>query len=243
MPIRSLCSMLLLAVFLTASVSSASAAATSKAPTAKIALGAKHKAKAKKAQKAKKAKKAKRARKAKKAAAARRSAAKTSVSTRPAPAALVECANTTIVPDAGNLELVRAALVCLHNQIREQNGLGTLAENGALAAAAATHSDDMVRRDYFAHDTPEGGTFVDRIIAARYAGRNAGWTLGENLAWGTGDLSTPAALMNSWMNSPGHRDNILKADFQEFGLGLRVGTPTGADYGVTVSAEFGAHIL
>ena len=114
---------------------------------------------------------------------------------------------------------MRAALVCLHNQIRVQNGLGTLAENGALAAAAAAHSDDMLRRDYFAHDTPEGGSFVDRIIAARYAGRNDGWTLGENLAWGTGDLSTPAALMNSWMNSPGHRENVLKADYRGSGPG------------------------
>ncbi len=155
----------------------------------------------------------------------------------------VACANTTILPDAGNLELVRAALVCLHNQIRVQNGLGTLAENSALAAAAAVHSDDMLRRDYFAHDTPEGGSFVDRIIAARYAGRNDGWTLGENLAWGTGDLSTPAALMNSWMNSPGHRENVVKGEYEDLGLGIRLGTPTGADYGVTVSVEFGARIL
>jgi uncharacterized protein YkwD len=45
------------------------------------------------------------------------------------------------------------------------------------------------------------------------------------------------------MSSPGHRDNILKAAYQEFGLGVRLGTPTGTDYGVTVSAEFGARLV
>ena len=51
----------------------------------------------------------------------------------------------------------------------------------------------MVSQGYFDHTSPDGDTFVDRILGAGYAKRNDGWTLGENLAWGTGDLSTPPA--------------------------------------------------
>jgi uncharacterized protein YkwD len=159
-----------------------------------------------------------------------------------APAAPVQCANTDLVPDASNLELFRAALLCLHNQVRAQYHRGALKTNVKLAVAAAGHSTDMVARNYFDHATPDGGTFVDRILAAGYVKRNDGWSLGENLAWGTGELSTPAGLMRSWMASPGHRENILKASYRELGLGFQLGTPTGEASGLTVSAEFGARM-
>ena len=149
------------------------------------------------------------------------------------------CANTTLTPDAGNLDLIRDALSCLHDQVRSQHRLGTLRENAALAAAAATHTDDMIARGYFEHETPEGGTFDQRILSAGYARPGQGWSLGENLIWANGDLATPAALMNSWMDSEGHRENILNGTFRELGLAVRLGTPTG-EAGVTVSAEFGA---
>ena len=51
----------------------------------------------------------------------------------------------------------------------------------------------MVSQGYFDHTSPDGDTFVDRILDAGYAKSNDGWTLGENLAWGTGDLSTARA--------------------------------------------------
>jgi uncharacterized protein YkwD len=149
------------------------------------------------------------------------------------------CPNTGLVPDAGNLELVRGALDCLHDQVRSQHALGTLASNAALEAAAAEHTDDMIARRYFEHETPEGGTFDQRILAAGYARKSDGYALGENLIWASGDLATPAALMNAWMGSEGHRENILNARYRELGLAVRLGTPTG-EAGVTVSAEFGA---
>jgi uncharacterized protein YkwD len=233
-PVRALFSSFLLALILATTVAAGPAAAKTKGPTAKIALGAKKKA-------AKKTLAAKKKALAKKKAAAKRAAAKTSQRTpQPAaPAAPAACANTDLAPDAANLELIRAALVCLHNQVRAQNGLVTLAPNTALAAAAAAHSDDMVARGYFDHNTPEGGTFDERVMDAGYAANGEGWNLGENLIWGTGELSTPAGLMRSWMNSEHHRENILKAGYRELGFGLRLGNPTGTAEGITVTAEFG----
>ena len=97
----------------------------------------------------------------------------------------------------------------------------------------------MIARGYFEHETPEGGTFDQRILAAGYARKGQGWSLGENLIWAEGELATPAALMSSWMSSEGHRENILNGAYRELGLAVRLGTPTGTA-GVTVSAEFGA---
>jgi uncharacterized protein YkwD len=235
-PVRALFSSFLLAVILAASITTGASAA-SKGPKEKIALGANKHAKKTKTVKAKTAKKAKNA--------AKRGSVKPSAAqpTRPhvvAPPAPAECANTTLVPDAGNLELIREAIVCLHNQIRAQNGLATLAHNAHLAVAAAGHSDDMVTTGYFDHNTPAGGTFVERVLAARYATADQTWTLGENLAWGTGELATPAGMMNAWMYSSGHRANILKGAYKEIGLGIHLGTPTSSAAGVTVSVEFGA---
>lgn len=232
MPARALFSSFLLALILITGINTAAAVAATKAPKAKIAVGAKKKAVKKKAKVAKKAKRVRRA---------SAPATITRPASAPAPAAPATCADTELLPDAGNLHLIRAALVCLHNQVRAQHGIGALAENGALAAAGAAHSADMVQRGYFEHTSPEGVEFSDRILAAGYTGD--GWTVGENLAWGTAELSTPAALMRAWMSSEGHRRNLLTATYREIGFGLSVGTPTrGAGSGITVSAEFGARV-
>ena len=235
MSARALFSSFLLALFLATTVAARPAVADS-GPVATIALGAKqHTAETKAANRRAAAKAAKRRTAARRAAAR---AARTRRSVKPAaPAA---CANTALTPDAGNLELIRAALECLHNQIRAQNGLVTLVANAALTKAAAGHSDDMVARDYFAHETPEGGTFDQRVQTAGYAADGEGWTLAENLIWATGELATPAGLMRSWMNSEHHRENIVKPGFRELGLGIELGTPTGKTVGVTITAEFGA---
>jgi uncharacterized protein YkwD len=150
-----------------------------------------------------------------------------------------DCSNTDLMPTAQNLELIRAAVLCLHNQIRAQHGLPALKDNSKLDKAAGGHSSDMVDEGYFDHTSPGGETFVDRILGAGYVKRTDGWTLGENLAWGTGDLSTPAGVMNAWMNSAGHKANILKRSYKEIGLGIRLGVPTDPTVGATFTAEFG----
>jgi uncharacterized protein YkwD len=150
-----------------------------------------------------------------------------------------DCANKDLVPAAGNLDEISAAILCLHNQIRAAHHLPLLKENRRLIKAAVAHSSHMVNDGYFDHTDPSGDTFVDRILGSGYVRRNAGWTLGENLAWGTGDLSTPQGVMNSWMASHGHKANILKRAYREVGIGIRLGVPSDDGVGATYTADFG----
>src|SRR4051794_16480039 len=96
--------------------------------------------------------------------------------------AAAACQNTDLLPTAQNVAVVRAAILCLHNQIRAQHHLPLLKLNAKLGKAAGGHSSEMVSDGYFDHTTPAGTTFDARILHAGYARRTDGWTLGENLA-------------------------------------------------------------
>ena len=150
-----------------------------------------------------------------------------------------ECADADLEATTENLARVRAAVLCLHNRIRAGHDLPALRENKRLRKAALGHSKDMVRDGYFEHTTPEGTTMVDRILRARYVRRDHGWSLGENLAWGTGSLSTPRATVAAWMDSPGHRANVLKRAYRELGVGVVVGVPVSDAAGATYTVDFG----
>ena len=151
-----------------------------------------------------------------------------------------ECANTNTLPAPGNLAEIRAAVLCLHNSERAAHGLPPLRENPKLRRAAQGHSDDMVASGYFAHESLSGADMADRILRTGYA-RNQGWSLGENIAWGTGSLGTAAEIQRAWMESPGHRANILRRQFREIGIGVAVGAPVdaGGIDGATYTADFG----
>jgi uncharacterized protein YkwD len=157
-------------------------------------------------------------------------------------ASLVPCTNTELMPTPENVELVRSAILCLHNQLRAGKGLPLLTDNAKLRKSALGHASAMVNQGYFDHTSPDGGTFVDRIIGAGYAKRNDGWTLGENLAWGTGELSTATGIMNAWMNSAGHKANIVKKAYREVGIGIRLGVPSDGAVGATITADFGVKL-
>ncbi|MEV6028044.1 sigma-70 family RNA polymerase sigma factor [Streptomyces sp. NPDC052036] len=110
-----------------------------------------------------------------------------------------------------------AQVVALVNKERAAAGCGPLTENGLLEQAAQAHSDDMAARNFFAHTNPDGADPGQRITAAGYR-----WsTYGENIAEGQ---QTPQAVMDSWMNSPGHRANILNCSFKEIGVGVHRGS-------------------
>ncbi len=68
----------------------------------------------------------------------------------------------------------------------------------------------MVDHQYFAHEGRDGSQPAERIRASGYLSGGGAWRIGENLAWGTGDLATPRSIMAAWMDSPGHRANILQ---------------------------------
>jgi uncharacterized protein YkwD len=156
-------------------------------------------------------------------------------------AAQVECRNVDLEPAAENLDAIRAAVLCLHNRDRAAAGLPALKENAKLRKAAVGHSGDMVERRYFDHDEPDGDGMVDRIKRTGYVRPGDAWSLGENIAWGTENLATPAEIHEAWMNSAGHRANILRRSFREIGIGIVLGNPSvsPARAGATYTADFG----
>ncbi len=79
----------------------------------------------------------------------------------------------------------------------------------------------MDEHDYFAHISPSGQTLLMRIQASGFIPNgNVGYTLGENIAWGTLWLGTPRAIVKAWMESPGHRANILNGSYRYTGIGV-----------------------
>ena len=103
-------------------------------------------------------------------------------------------------------------VLALVNQERAANGLGAVTLNAQLTQAAQGHSFDMGCNFFLSHTGSDGSDPGARIDATGYY-----WlTWGENVAAG---YSTPAAVMNGWMNSPGHRANILDGSFTEMGIG------------------------
>jgi uncharacterized protein YkwD len=150
-----------------------------------------------------------------------------------------QCADADLEPSPDNLDRVRAAIVCLHNEVRAEHGLPALREHARLRRAAVGHSRDMVADRFFEHTTPAGVTMVERILRARYVRRNQGWALGENLAWGTGSLATARGAVRAWMGSPGHRANILRRTYRELGVGIVLGVPVSDAAGATYTVDFG----
>jgi uncharacterized protein YkwD len=150
-----------------------------------------------------------------------------------------ECADADLEATRDNAGRIRDAILCLHNQVRAEHDLPALRENRRLRKAALGHSRDMVEDGFFEHTTPEGVTMVDRILRARYVREDEGWALGENLAWGTGSLGTPRGAVQAWMDSPGHRANILKKAYRELGVGVVIGVPVSDAAGATYTVDFG----
>ena len=116
----------------------------------------------------------------------------------------------------------RQEILCLLNVERAKVNLPPLREEAHLDQAAQVQSDDIAARDFFAHVNPDGKTPGDRIFAAGY--RQDYWT-GENILWAEERLATPVRAMRAWMHSPGHRANILRANFTEVGIGVTLGAP------------------
>ena len=94
-----------------------------------------------------------------------------------------------------------------------------------LDRAARRHSQDMVAGRYFAHDSRSGARFSARIARTGWMNGRARWSVGENLAWGSGTQATPRSIVAAWMQSAGHRHNILSPRFRVIGIGIVSGAP------------------
>ncbi|MDQ3094229.1 MAG: CAP domain-containing protein [bacterium] len=110
-------------------------------------------------------------------------------------------------------EMSRSGLLSGHNSERTSRGLGSLAINSKLNNAAQAKAEDMKERDYWSHNTPDGKEPWYFISQAEYAYNKAG----ENLAYG---FATSSATITGWMNSAGHRANVLNTDYTEVGFGF-----------------------
>ncbi|MFG2132003.1 CAP domain-containing protein [Streptomyces sp. NPDC048751] len=109
-----------------------------------------------------------------------------------------------------------AEVLKLVNEERAKVGCSAVAANSSLTELAEAFSEDMAARGFFDHTDPDGASPWDR--AAKAGITNLG---GENIARGQADA---AAVMEAWMNSPGHRANILNCDFKTLGVGVHYGS-------------------
>jgi uncharacterized protein YkwD len=149
------------------------------------------------------------------------------------------CAGADLIPSSTNAPEIRGATLCLLNAERRAHRLRSLRSNSRLRRAAQSYAQQMVQQDFFAHVSPSGSTLIQRIRRTAYLSTAHSWSVGENLAWGTGALATPAETVQNWMDSPPHRHNILTRSFKEIGIGVALGAPgQGAD-GATYTTEFG----
>ncbi|MFD1539258.1 CAP domain-containing protein [Nonomuraea guangzhouensis] len=104
-------------------------------------------------------------------------------------------------------------VVRLTNAERAKGGCKPLKHDAQLRTAAFGHSSDMAAKNYFDHTSQDGRSFLDRIRAAGFTG-GTGWA--ENIAMGQ---PTPASVVTGWMNSPGHKANIMNCKYNLIGVG------------------------
>jgi uncharacterized YkwD family protein/spore coat assembly protein SafA len=117
------------------------------------------------------------------------------------------------IPSLDDVKTLEQKVIDLVNQQRAYNGLQALKANWELCRVARYKSQDMIDKRYFSHQSPTYGSpfrmmesFGIRFSAA-----------GENIAYGQ---RTPQEVMNGWMNSPGHRSNILNPTYNQIGVGV-----------------------
>ncbi len=159
----------------------------------------------------------------------------------PSHAATAPCAATGIAAADAPPATVGRAIRCLVNGQRAAHGLGSLRPSRELRLAAESHGSDMVAHRFFAHVSPFAGAITDRARRSGYIHRADDYELGEDIAWGEGVLSTPAAIVTAWMNSPPHRAVILDGDFNDVGVGVVAGVPLDAGQaGSTFVLDVGA---
>jgi uncharacterized protein YkwD len=160
-------------------------------------------------------------------------------------AASERCVSADAMPGQAAVEDLRAATLCLMNAERTARGLGRLQSEALLGRVAAGYARQMVRGQFFDHTSPAGSTMLARIKATSYLRDVTSWSVGENLAWGTGTLATPRAMVRAWMQSAEHRANLLDRHFADVGIGVVAGAPVAlepGELGGTYVTDFGRRL-
>ena len=129
------------------------------------------------------------------------------------------CRFAHATPGTASARRLGAALTCLVKRERRRHHLGRLKHAPPLDRLARRFAEDMRNRGYFGHVSPEGYGLSDRRRSVDVR------ALGEVLAWGCGDLSTPAVTMRAWLSSPPHRRVVLSRAYTLIGAGVADGAP------------------
>lgn len=158
--------------------------------------------------------------------------------------ALAACPNEDAIPTAENLDQIREAVICLHNEARAKAKAALLERDGRLTEAANDHAQDMVDQGYFAHQSPlDGVDPFDRMRETGYIGPGIIWNAGETIAWASGSFATPKRVVESWLDATTQRLTMLAPDFRDIGVGITLGAPVdrGPDAlpAVTYTVDYG----
>jgi len=146
------------------------------------------------------------------------------------------------MPAPDNVANLRSATLCLLNAERGRRGLKPLSANPQLEKAATNYSLAMVRESFFDHISPNGSTLLTRVRrGTRYLRGARRYALGENIAWGSGEYASPRETVKGWMESAGHKTNILDRRFRHIGIGIALGAPEDAQGmpAATYTTKFG----
>ena len=137
----------------------------------------------------------------------------------PSTEAAANVPTATVLSSAATTVSIEEQVFSAINRIREENHLVPLSVAKDLADVARSHSADMATRDYFSHITPEGDTMRKRVV--RFGITN--WNLlAENIAMNFGHTNPAETAVKGWLNSEGHRHNIMDQDLTETGIGVAV---------------------
>jgi uncharacterized protein YkwD len=133
------------------------------------------------------------------------------------------CPGAKMPAGGESADQAREAMACLINDFRRHRHLHGVRGNVPLGIAAQEHSDAMNAQDFFAHDGD--GTLLSRADGAGFRGAS----VGEVLAFGSGSVGSPKAMVRAWLHSAEHREILLMRRWRQIGVGVSFGSPVGPD--------------
>lgn len=154
------------------------------------------------------------------------------------PSNAAECKGSSVPAYELKGKTAEKATLCLINRERDAHGMGSLRVDGKQQRAAKRHNKVMIRQRCFSHQCSGEPDLVGRMEDSGYLPCSCSWSVGENIAWGSGSISSPRAIVDAWMKSAGHRANILNRQFEEIGIGIHQGSPAGGRDSATFTTDF-----